>query len=123
MESIVIKIPATGLPVRQELDVAVDMFSPELKGPYVSYWRMISPSGEMFGERLWVIMQVTEKVKTVYGRNAASTYRRNGALSAPSSLPYPLREQVKRKLLLFMQGQRFPSPVQGTDGEQQMHKP
>lgn len=52
------QIPVAGLLRDQELDVAVDFISPELPGRYISYWRMASPSGQKFGQRVWVLIQV-----------------------------------------------------------------
>ncbi|CAM8881197.1 unnamed protein product [Rhodiola kirilowii] len=56
--SVDLEIPATGVPVEGEIDVAVDFVAPELPGEYVSYWRMSSPSGLRFGQRVWVAIQV-----------------------------------------------------------------
>ncbi|KAL1564002.1 protein JOKA2 isoform X1 [Salvia divinorum] len=53
-----VQISAAGLQVDQELDVTVDFISPELPGRYISYWRMASPSGQKFGQRVWVLIQV-----------------------------------------------------------------
>ncbi|KAK4493560.1 hypothetical protein RD792_017797 [Penstemon davidsonii] len=61
--SVEVEIPASGLPVDQELDVAVDFIAPELPGRYVSYWRMASPSGQKFGQRVWVLIQVDASIK------------------------------------------------------------
>lgn len=61
--SVEIEIPADGLPVDKELDVAVDFMAPELPGRYVSYWRMASPSGQKFGQRVWVLIQVDASMK------------------------------------------------------------
>ncbi|KAH6806685.1 hypothetical protein C2S51_031516 [Perilla frutescens var. frutescens] len=56
--SVEVQIPAAGLLMDQELDVAIDFISPELPGRYISYWRMSSPSGQKFGQRVWVLIQV-----------------------------------------------------------------
>ncbi|KAL8057256.1 hypothetical protein ABFX02_04G172600 [Erythranthe guttata] len=56
--SVEVQIPEAGLMMDQELDVAVDFIAPELPGRYVSYWRMSSPSGQKFGQRVWVLIQV-----------------------------------------------------------------
>ncbi|PWA82069.1 PB1 domain, Zinc finger, ZZ-type, UBA-like, Next to BRCA1, central domain protein [Artemisia annua] len=56
--SVDVEIPADGLPVDNELDVAVDFTAPELPGRYVSYWRMAAPGGQKFGQRVWVLIQV-----------------------------------------------------------------
>lgn len=58
-----VEIPVDGLPVDNELDVAVDFTAPELPGRYVSYWRMASPSGQKFGQRVWVLIQVDASMK------------------------------------------------------------
>ncbi|WCJ36137.1 ubiquitin-associated (UBA)/TS-N domain-containing protein / octicosapeptide/Phox/Bemp1 (PB1) domain-containing protein [Euphorbia peplus] len=58
-----LEIPVNGLPVDGELDVAVDFTSPELPGRYISYWRMASPSGTKFGQRVWVLIQVDASKK------------------------------------------------------------
>ncbi|GFZ03869.1 ubiquitin-associated (UBA)/TS-N domain-containing protein [Actinidia rufa] len=56
--SVELQISADGLPVENELDVAVDFTAPEHPGRYISYWRMASPSGQKFGQRVWVLIQV-----------------------------------------------------------------
>ncbi|CAI9754647.1 unnamed protein product [Fraxinus pennsylvanica] len=53
-----VEIPVGGLPVGQEIDVAVDFVAPELPGRYISHWRMTSPSGIQFGAHIWVHIQV-----------------------------------------------------------------
>ncbi|KAK4438549.1 protein JOKA2 [Sesamum alatum] len=65
--SVELEIPAAGLPVNHELDIMVDFIAPELPGQYISYWRMISPSGQKFGQRVWVLIQVDASVRgTLY---------------------------------------------------------
>lgn len=56
--SVELEIPAAGLLVGQELDVAVDFIAPERPGQYVSYWSLASPSGQQFGHCVWVLIQV-----------------------------------------------------------------
>jgi next to BRCA1 gene 1 protein len=53
-----VQIPANGFPVDKEIDVAVDFVSPARPGRYISYWRLASPSGQKFGQRVWVHIQV-----------------------------------------------------------------
>ncbi|KAK1422356.1 hypothetical protein QVD17_25422 [Tagetes erecta] len=60
-DSVDVKIPVDGLPVGWELEIAVDFTAPKLPGRYASYWRMVSPSGELFGQTVWVLIQVKEK--------------------------------------------------------------
>ncbi|CAI9753971.1 unnamed protein product [Fraxinus pennsylvanica] len=61
--AIEVELPAAGLPVEQELDVAVDFIAPEIPGRYISYWRMASPTGQKFGQRVWVLIQVDASMK------------------------------------------------------------
>ncbi|KAL7191889.1 hypothetical protein ACSBR2_023880 [Camellia fascicularis] len=61
--SVELQISSNGLPVDNELDVAVDFTAPELPGQYTSYWRMASPSGQKFGQRVWVLIQVDASLK------------------------------------------------------------
>ncbi|GLU12652.1 hypothetical protein SLE2022_293160 [Rubroshorea leprosula] len=56
--SVDMEIPTEGVPIDGELDIAVDFTAPELPGRYISYWRMASPSGIKFGQRVWVLIQV-----------------------------------------------------------------
>lgn len=52
------QIPVMGFPVDEELDVALDCVAPSVPGQYASYWQLITPSGQKFGEEVWVIIQV-----------------------------------------------------------------
>ncbi|MFS7999442.1 putative PB1 domain, Zinc finger, ZZ-type, UBA-like superfamily, immunoglobulin-like protein [Helianthus anomalus] len=61
--SVNVEISVHGLPVDKEVDVAVDFTAPEIPGRYVSYWRMSSPSGEKFGQWVWVVIQVDASMK------------------------------------------------------------
>lgn len=53
-----VEIPADGCPVGTKIDIAVDFFAPENPGRYISYWRMATPSGQKFGQRVWVLIEV-----------------------------------------------------------------
>ena len=48
-----------GVKVGDEIDVAVDFIAPELPGRYISYWRMADSTGHKFGQRVWVLIQVS----------------------------------------------------------------
>ncbi|KAK6261263.1 hypothetical protein QUC31_007079 [Theobroma cacao] len=61
--SVEIEIPADGIPVDGELDIAVDFTAPQLPGRYVSYWRMASQTGMKFGQRVWVLIHVDASIK------------------------------------------------------------
>lgn len=56
-----LEISEMGFPVNEELDVAVDCVAPSVLGHYVSYWQLITPSGQKFGEEVWVIIQVDDQ--------------------------------------------------------------
>ncbi|KAF0935884.1 hypothetical protein E2562_036522 [Oryza meyeriana var. granulata] len=58
--SVPLEIPVNGFPVDQEIDVAVDFVAPARPGRYISYWRLASPSGQKFGQRVWVHIQVED---------------------------------------------------------------
>ncbi|CAN4100530.1 unnamed protein product [Withania somnifera] len=55
--SVELQITSLDVAVDHDLDVAVDFTAPELPGRYISYWRMALPSGEKFGQRVWVLIQ------------------------------------------------------------------
>ena len=56
---ILYQIASAGLPVEQELDIAVDFVASDRPGRYISYCRMASPSGQKFGQRVWVLIHVS----------------------------------------------------------------
>lgn len=58
IESIEVELPVQGCQVGMYLNVAIDFTAPESPGQYVSYWRMALPSGEKFGQCVWVLIQV-----------------------------------------------------------------
>ncbi|XP_073122984.1 protein JOKA2-like isoform X2 [Henckelia pumila] len=60
--SVELKIPPTGLAINQELDVAVDCIAPELPGKYESCWKLASPSGQRFGQLIWIRIEVVASV-------------------------------------------------------------
>ncbi|KAL6652531.1 hypothetical protein ACP70R_011456 [Stipagrostis hirtigluma subsp. patula] len=53
-----------GLPADQEIDVAVNFIAPAKPGRYISYWRLALPSGQKFGQRVWVHIQVDQPIQT-----------------------------------------------------------
>lgn len=53
-----LEIQEQGYPVNEEIDAAVDFVAPMQPGRYVSYWRLMAPSGQKFGQRVWVLIQV-----------------------------------------------------------------
>ncbi|KAG0494976.1 hypothetical protein HPP92_005970 [Vanilla planifolia] len=59
-DSVQLKIPESGFPVDEELDIAVDIVTPSLPARYVSYWQLASPSRHKFGEQVWVVVLVVD---------------------------------------------------------------
>ncbi|KAG2652003.1 hypothetical protein PVAP13_1NG326900 [Panicum virgatum] len=58
--SVPLEIPVNGFPLDKEIDVAVDFVAPTRPGRYIAYWRLASPSGQKFGQRVWVHIQVED---------------------------------------------------------------
>lgn len=56
--SVNLEIQEQGYPIDEELDAAIDFVAPMQPGRYVSYWRLMAPSGQKFGQRVWVLIQV-----------------------------------------------------------------
>jgi len=44
----------------EEIDVAVDMVAPAEVGRYIGYWRLCTPGGRRFGQRVWCHIQVVD---------------------------------------------------------------
>merc|ERR1719329_151381 len=44
-----------------EVDVAVDLVAPEEPGRYISYFRLCGPRGMRFGQRIWVMLVVSNE--------------------------------------------------------------
>ena len=40
------------------VDISVNLTAPDLEGPYTGYWQMRSPEGVMFGEEIYVSINV-----------------------------------------------------------------
>eukprot|EP00249_Psilotum_nudum_P009478 c21959_g1_i1 orf=204-2495(+) len=59
--SVLIELPEDGLTPDNEIEVSVDLIAPEQPGRYVSHWRLMAPSGQKFGHRVWVLIQVVPK--------------------------------------------------------------
>ncbi|CAN4099270.1 unnamed protein product [Withania somnifera] len=55
--SVDLQISSVGVAVDHDIDVAVDFTAPELPGRYIFSWRMALPSGEKFGQSVWVLIQ------------------------------------------------------------------
>jgi len=55
-----VPVPVEG-PVQpnQEVDVSVPLLSPSEPGRFIGYWRLCTPEGKKFGQRVWVSITVT----------------------------------------------------------------
>lgn len=58
VEVVNLELPEGGLPCGEDVEVSVDLMAPDNAGRYVSHWRLMSPSGQKFGHRVWVVIQV-----------------------------------------------------------------
>ncbi|KAK9278849.1 hypothetical protein L1049_028428 [Liquidambar formosana] len=113
--SVELEIPADGVPMDKELDIAVDFIAPDRPGRYTSYWRMASPSGQKFGQRVWVLIQVDASLKdalcdSFHGLNLNLPPESTGSKSheiidvnikptADGSLPEPSNYTVARPVM------------------------
>ena len=52
------QLPETGLQCGEDIEISVDLVAPDRSGRYVSHWRLVSPSGQKFGHRVWVLILV-----------------------------------------------------------------
>ncbi|MCO5596066.1 hypothetical protein L7F22_050124 [Adiantum nelumboides] len=62
MEVVQLELPEGGLACGQEVDVCVDLGAPNIEGRFVSHWRLMLPSGQLFGHTVWVVIQVKSKL-------------------------------------------------------------
>lgn len=56
--AVTLELPEEGLNPECEAEVSVDLVAPQKPGRYVSHWRLVSPTGQKFGHRVWVLIQV-----------------------------------------------------------------
>ncbi|XP_024388453.1 protein NBR1 homolog [Physcomitrium patens] len=56
-----LELPEEGLAPDGEAEVSVDFIAPQKAGRYVSHWRLVSPTGQKFGHRFWVLIHVVPK--------------------------------------------------------------
>lgn len=56
--AVCLPLPEEGLAPDAEAEVSVDLVAPAKPGRYVSHWRLVSPTGQKFGHRVWVLIQV-----------------------------------------------------------------
>lgn len=58
VQAVDLTLPEGDLGPDGEAEVSVDLVAPEKPGRYVSHWRLVSPTGQKFGHRVWVLIQV-----------------------------------------------------------------
>jgi len=73
----------------QEVDIAVDMVAPSKPGRYVSYWRLATPDGVRFGQRVWADIVVAHEVPESKEESVAET---NSVveIEIPTVVPTPI---------------------------------
>lgn len=70
-----VAVPDT--PVGDTADIAVEMRAPDSPGIYQGYWRMESPDGVLFGDRVYVKIAVAEPTPTRDSRPTVSILIKN----------------------------------------------
>ena len=63
-EGCMIQIPEQGFPVNEDFDAVVHFIAPMHPGRYFTSWRLMAPSGLMFGQQVWFNFQVQCSVKS-----------------------------------------------------------
>jgi len=88
-------VEAVSVPVIEpgaEVDIAVDMTAPNLPGRYVGYYRLLTPDGTRFGQRVWVDIIVAPQEEKPQEVVAKETEKME--VDAPSKPLYPLVKPV-----------------------------
>jgi hypothetical protein len=76
-----------------EVDIAVDMAAPSKPGRYVSYFRLLTPDGTRFGQRVWVdIIVVPQEGKQEKPQESAKDTKMEVETNAPL---YPVVQPVQ----------------------------
>lgn len=70
--------PITGIPVNslgpnEVTEISIELTAPTKLGKAIGYFRLSSPSGELFGERFWVSIVVNDVTVVESAKNSAST--------------------------------------------------
>jgi hypothetical protein len=80
-------VPVPVVEPGSEVDIAVDMTAPALPGRYVGYYRLLTPDGTRFGQRVWVdvIVAPQEEKSTEVAKEPAKM-----EVDAPSKPLYPV---------------------------------
>jgi next-to-BRCA1 protein 1 len=66
-------VPVPVIEPGAEVDIAVDMTAPNLPGRYVGYYRLLTPDGTRFGQRVWVDIIVAPQEEKPQEVNAKET--------------------------------------------------
>jgi len=80
-------VPVPVVEPGSEVDIAVDMTAPALPGRYVGYYRLLTPDGTRFGQRVWVdvIVAPQEEKATEVAKEPAKM-----EVDAPAKPLYPV---------------------------------
>jgi next-to-BRCA1 protein 1 len=84
-------VPVPVIEPGAEVDIAVDMTAPNLPGRYVGYYRLLTPDGTRFGQRVWVDIIVAPQEEKAQ-ETAKSTQME---VEAPATPLYPVVNPVK----------------------------
>ena len=69
-------VPLVAVPANADADLAVELTAPAAPGVHSSYWRLISPAGERFGQRLWLRIRVSRWASlSAVGLQTQQTFR------------------------------------------------
>ncbi|KAH7443163.1 hypothetical protein KP509_02G023000 [Ceratopteris richardii] len=69
-----LNLPAGGQPCYTEVDVSVELRTPQNIGQYYANWRLMSPSGQMFGHSVWVLIEAVPVSEERYGAESEETH-------------------------------------------------
>jgi len=76
-----------------EVDIAVDMTAPNLPGRYVSYYRLLTPDGTRFGQRVWVDIVVAPQEEKPKDERKAKEVKME--IETPAQPLYPVVQPVQ----------------------------
>ncbi|KAH7296851.1 hypothetical protein KP509_26G041300 [Ceratopteris richardii] len=87
----VCRLPESGLACGEEVELSVDLVAPDKAGRYTSYWRLVAPSGQKFGQRVWVTIQVVPQGElSPLLQESMKDEEVNGTKNGPSTIVVPI---------------------------------
>jgi hypothetical protein len=85
-----------------ETDIAIDMVAPSKPGRYVGYWRLLTPDGTRFGQRVWVDIIVAPAESHEAPKETKAPETRMEVESAPVVPPVEIQTSPELQQLLDM---------------------